>query len=93
VWKHPEGYLVPSYTIITKTAQKEFSTIHPRMPVILPQDHLDEWLKTGKFSVSSALELANNTNLILEKYLVSPIVNSVKNNSQDCILPIDDISP
>jgi len=87
-WKHPDGYLVPSYTIITKEAPKEIATIHPRMPVILPQEHLDHWLKTKNFSVSKTLEIARNSQIVLEKYPVSSLVNSVKNNSSDCILRI-----
>ena len=88
VWKHPDGYLLPSYTVITKEAQKDIAIIHNRMPVILLQKHLDEWLKTENFSVSEALELAKNTNQILEKYPVSPLVNYVKNNSPACLKPL-----
>lgn len=88
VWKHPDGYLLPSYTVITKEAQKDIAIIHNRMPVILPQDHLDNWLKTESFSVARALELAQNSQPILEKYPVSPLVNSVKNNSPECLKPL-----
>jgi putative SOS response-associated peptidase YedK len=91
LWKHPDGYLVPSYTVITKEAQNDITIIHNRMPVILPQEHLDEWLKTEDFSVSDALEIAKNTNPVLEKYTVSPLVNSVKNNSPDCLLPVNEL--
>ena len=89
VWKHPDGSLIPTYTVITKVAQDDIDTIHNRMPVILPQKHLDEWLKTERFSVSIVLELANNTRPILENYPVSSLVNSAKNNSPDCILPLE----
>ena len=91
LWKHPDGYLLPSYTVITKEAQNDITIIHNRMPVILPQKHLDEWLKTEDFSVSDALEIAKNTNPVLEKYTVSPLVNSVKNNSPDCLLPVNEL--
>ena len=89
VWKHPDGYLIPTYTVITKTAQDDIATIYNRMPVILPQEHLDKWLRTKTFNVSEALELAKNTTPLLEKYPVSPWVNSVKNNSPKCILPLN----
>ena len=91
LWKHPDGYLVPSYTVITKEAQNDITIIHNRMPVILPQEHLDEWLKTEDFSVSDALEIAKSTNPVLERYTVSPLVNSVKNNSPDCLLPVKEL--
>ncbi len=89
-WRHPDGYLLPSYTIITKEAQKDLTTIHSRMPVILPQEHLDEWLKTENSSVSEALELAKNSKPTFQKYPVSSLVNSVKNNFPDCILQVEE---
>jgi len=88
MWKNPDGYLIPTYTVITKDAQQEIAAIHNRMPVILPQKHLDTWLKTENFSISKALELAKNTKSALEHFSVSNLVNSVKNNSPDCTLPI-----
>ncbi len=88
VWQHPDGNLLPSYTIITKEAQKDIATIHNRMPVILPQEHLDKWLKTENSSVSEALELAEISKPALEKYPVSPLVNYVKNNSPACLKPL-----
>jgi putative SOS response-associated peptidase YedK len=88
IWKHPDGYLMPTYTVITKDAQQEIAAIHNRMPVILPQKHLDTWLKTENFSVSKALELAKNTKSTLEHFPVSTFVNSVRNSTPDCTLPI-----
>ena len=88
MWKNPDGYLIPTYTVITKDAQQEIAAIHNRMPVILSQKHLDTWLKTENFSISKALELAKNTKSVLEHFSVSNLVNSVKNNSPDCTLPI-----
>ncbi len=71
VWQNPNGLFVPSYTIITKDAQNNLSNIHNRMPVILPQEHLNTWLKNEKHSVSNALELANNSRSDLEHFPVS----------------------
>jgi putative SOS response-associated peptidase YedK len=92
IWKHPDGYLIPSYTIITKEAQNDIATIHNLMPIILPQEHLDKWLKTEKFSVLSVLEIAKHSQPTLANYPVSSFVNSVKNNSPDCILPLNKTS-
>ncbi len=88
VWQHPDGYLMPSYTIITKEAQEDIATIHNRMPVILSQEHLDKWLKTENSTVSDAIELAENSKPALEKYPVSTLVNYVKNNSPACLKPL-----
>lgn len=85
VWQHPGGQLIPSYTIITTEAQKKIELIHNRMPVILPQEHLDKWLKTDNFSVARALELVQDAKPSLVKYPVSQLVNSARNNSPECI--------
>jgi len=87
VWQNPNGLFVQSYTIITKSAQNNLSNIHNRMPVILPQEHLNTWLKNEKHSESNALELANNSMPDLEYFPVSLLVNSVKNNSPECLKP------
>ncbi len=91
VWNHPNGYMISSYTIITKEAQKDIATIHNRMPVILPQKHLDKWLKTVDYSFSKVLEIAKDSRPTLGKYSVSSLVNSARNNSSDCILPVADV--
>ncbi len=88
VWKTPNGFIVPSYTIITKEAQRNLLNIHNRMPVILPQEHLDTWLKNENFSVSHAMELAKDSIIDLESFPVSLLVNSVKNNSPECVKPL-----
>ncbi|MCJ7802514.1 MAG: SOS response-associated peptidase [Candidatus Marinimicrobia bacterium] len=88
IWQNPNGIFVQSYTIITKDAQKNLSNIHNRMPVILSQEHLNTWLKNEKYSVSNALELAKDSKSELEKFPVSLLVNSVKNNSPECLKPL-----
>ena len=88
IWKQPNGNLLPSYTIITKDAQENLSNIHHRMPVILPQVHLNTWLKNEKYSVTNALELAKDSRSELENFPVSLFVNSVKNNSPECLKPL-----
>ena len=88
VWKDPTGKLIPTYTVITKASEDEIAEIHGRMPVILPQEYLDIWLKTEMESSTHALELALTTKSKLDKYPVSTFVNSVRNNSPDCIKPV-----
>ncbi len=62
--------------------------IHDRMPVILPKDAEDFWLDS---------ELEDHTRLLdllqpypaaeMASYTVSTLVNSVKNDSPECIEP------
>jgi len=89
VWKDPKGKLIPTYTVITKASEDIIAEIHGRMPVILPQAHLDIWIKTEMASSTEAIELAKTAKPKLEKYPVSTFVNSVRNNSRDCIKPFN----
>jgi len=88
VWKNSSGQLVPTYSIITKDAQYNLSNIHHRMPVILPQEHLDEWLKTDNNPTENAMQIAKEAMPSLEYFPVSTLVNSVRNNSANCIEPV-----
>ena len=88
VWKNPDGQIVPTYTIITKESQEDIAEIHGRMPAVLLKDQMDKWLKTDDYSIKDALEIAQNTKPVLNKYPVSTFVNSVKNNSEKCIEPV-----
>ena len=36
---------LPVFTIITREPSKELSEIHDRMPLILPQDKIDDWIR------------------------------------------------
>ena len=79
---------IDAYSQAIALDENYIAAIYNRMPIILHQEHLDEWLKTKRFSVSEVLGLVKNTNVILEKYPVSPLVNSARNNSPDCIKPV-----
>jgi putative SOS response-associated peptidase YedK len=63
--------------------------IHDRMPVMLMSDDYDRWLGPG----TSADELKSllwpcDANL-MEAYAVSRAVNSVKNDTEACIEPME----
>jgi putative SOS response-associated peptidase YedK len=64
--------------------------IHDRMPVMLMSEDYDRWLVSG----SSAEELKSLLRPydadLMEAYAVSRVVNSVKNDTEECIEPIED---
>lgn len=84
----PSGEIVSTCTIITTEPNEIVRPIHDRMPVILATDVEDFWLDS---TVEDHRRLAD---LLLpypaeemEAYAVSPLVNSVKNDSIACIEP------
>jgi len=88
VWKSPDGEEVTSCTIITTSANAMMKKIHDRMPVILSKDAQKIWLDPEITDVEKLVALlkpypANK----MQAFAVSPLVNSPKNNSADCIAP------
>ena len=80
-WPNPEtGELLNTFTIVTTKANPLMAKIHnkpqfsddPRMPVILPEDHLEEWLKPlNKEQVQELLVPYPDSEL--EAYTVKPL--------------------
>ncbi len=87
--KLPDGNLYYSCTIITTVPNDLVAMLHQRMPVILSREGEDAWLNTEPAHA-----------LALQKYLtpypaeemvsypVSNLVNSPKNDSADCLIPV-----
>jgi putative SOS response-associated peptidase YedK len=87
-WTSPSGEIVSTCTIVTTEPNDIVRLIHDRMPVILATDVEDFWLD------STVQDHRRLVDLLLpypaeeiEAYAVSPLVNSVKNDSIDCIEP------
>ena len=75
-----------SFTIITTDANEFMSQIHDRMPVILPEENIDDWIDPGETDVERLKELlvpAGEDVLIRRR--VSKDVNSVKNHGAGLI--------
>lgn len=91
-WKDKDGKTtVQSYTIITTAPNKEMSTIHDRMPVILDYQSMDLWLQPIELSQSlldDVLSPAPEDSLNLVR--VSTEVNNTRNNKQELIYPLED---
>ncbi|XP_046505240.1 abasic site processing protein HMCES-like, partial [Equus quagga] len=89
-WEPPEGgdHLY-SYTIITVDACKVLNDIHQRMPAILDgEEAVSKWLDFGEVSTQEALKLIHPTENITF-HPVSSVVNSSRNDSVECLAPID----
>ena len=88
-WTSPEGKTITSCTIITTSANELMKPIHERMPVILSKEAQRTWLDA---EVQNAGELVTLLQAYpadeMQTYPVSPLVNSPKNNSAECIRPV-----
>jgi putative SOS response-associated peptidase YedK len=88
-WNSPEGNIVESCTIVTTSPNQLISEIHDRMPVILPPEQYETWLQDSPPEHSLQQLLMPYPADAMEAYQVSSIVNSPKNDTPACILPID----
>ncbi|XP_015973905.1 abasic site processing protein HMCES isoform X1 [Rousettus aegyptiacus] len=89
-WEPPEGRdCLYSYTIITVDSCKGLNDIHHRMPAILDgEEAVSKWLDFGEVSTEEALKLIHPTENITF-HPVSPVVNNSRNNTPECLVPVD----
>ncbi len=88
IW-HPEADRpAVTFTILTKEASEALSSIHSRMPVVLPPDRQEAWLDPGnqdEESVLPLLMLPPDDSFISEP--VSNRVNGVKHDDPTLLAP------
>ena len=88
-WTDKEsGTALHSCTIITCPANELVSPIHGRMPVILPKEAEASWLVPTEDMESLQSLLVPYDADRMATYVVSDLVNSVKNNSLDLLVEV-----
>jgi putative SOS response-associated peptidase YedK len=95
VWKDPQtGLWVPSAAVITTGANRLVSSIHDRMPVLLPREAWDDWLDPELDDpeyLQSLLEPAPDD--VLDMYPISTRVNNVRNEGPELLEPAAEAPP
>ncbi|MGC6589118.1 SOS response-associated peptidase [Paenibacillus sp. Dod16] len=85
-WKHPDGEILRSCTIITTKPNDLVANVHDRMPVILDNKAVDVWLDpevTDKDKLQELLSPFPADNML--SYPVSAAVGNVKNTGSELI--------
>lgn len=89
-WKDSENNIWKTYSIITTEPNKEMSSIHDRMPVILHPEDEASWLESSRVTRDSIEPLLRPLeDGALEMYKVSTDVNTVKNNDENLLVALD----
>ena len=87
-WQSPDGSEVKSAAIITTTPNSLMTSIHDRMPVILPHDSYAQWLDpTPHFPVDLNSLLVPYPADEMKAYPVSTLVNTPANDRPEVLLP------
>jgi putative SOS response-associated peptidase YedK len=95
VWKDSEtGLWVPSAAVITTAANRLVSSIHDRMPVLLPRQTWADWLDPATDDPDYLLSLLEPApDDVLEMYPISTQVNNVRNQGPELVQPIEEVAP
>ena len=83
--------MVFSFTIITTSPNEMMQSIHDRMPAILLPQEESHWLDEEIQAKDAMALLRPYPTENMRAYKVSTLVNNVRNNTPDLILPISDI--
>jgi len=90
-WVSPEGLAIDSFSILTTTPVDAVRHIHHRMPLILPPEQEDNWLKGPQEWNPQAVQHFLNSLIpcsALRAYPVSPRVNNPRINDPSLISSI-----
>ena len=82
-WTAPNGVVVESCTIITRSATAGIEEVHHRMPVLLERSFIDRWLNPEH--QIDPKDLLHAPPIPLQIVRVSDRVNSVRNDDRECI--------
>jgi putative SOS response-associated peptidase YedK len=92
-WRPAPDEKERTFTIITTAPNALMEPVHDRMPVVLENDAVDEWLFAKQPPEKLMTLLAAVRDDLLVATPVSPRVNSVKNDDPECLLPPDAAQP
>lgn len=85
-WDAPDGSILHSFTIITTAANELVKPIHDRMPVILREEDEAMWLDVDQHDPERLKTLlVPYAESEMDAHAVSPLVNSVAHDSEDCL--------
>ncbi|KAM7006171.1 abasic site processing protein HMCES [Tautogolabrus adspersus] len=89
-WTPPGGgEPLYTYSVITVKSSPNLQSIHDRMPAILDgEEEVRRWLDFGAVKSLDALKLLESKN-ILTFHPVSSLVSNSRNNSPECLQPVD----
>ncbi len=89
IWNPPEGKELSTCTIITTGPNEKLKDIHNRMPVILPKENEEPWLSESSDPSILKGMLTPFPSDEIDFHYVSTLVNSPRNNSPECIKPVE----
>ena len=78
---------VDTFVILTMAAAPAIADIHHRQPLILEDDAAEEWLRPGPAPVDVITRAKKGCGSAYDRWPVSSLVNSPRNDSPDLLMP------
>lgn len=89
-WKNPDGNITESFLILNTSSNKLINPLHNRMPVILDPQNKDTWLDNQVVTPEQLKPFFTAyPSEKMEMYQVRDLVNSPRNDTPECIQPIN----
>ena len=82
------GAVAVSAAMVVGEANPLVGGVHDRLPVMLTSEDYDRWLDPAMSVEELESMLRPYDPALMEAYAVSRIVNSVKNDTEECIEPL-----
>lgn len=87
-WKNPEGSWLETFSVITTSPNPLMAPIHDRMPVILPENLVDEWMNPSMETELLLKLLVPFDEALMTAQPVSSRVGNVRNDDAELIQPL-----
>jgi putative SOS response-associated peptidase YedK len=87
-WNGPNGEELDTAAIVTTKANRTLSSIHDRMPVVVPPEAFDLWLDCAEVDATTAAALIQPAQEdLFEAYEISTAVNRTANDNPELLEP------
>lgn len=92
IWKDIEGKEFPGFSILTTEANSLVGKYHTRMPVIIEEKNLDEWMDNSHYNPIIIKQLSQPYSAKkMEAYRVGKEIGNSKNDGKELIKKLPDI--
>ena len=90
-WEGKQGEVIESVAIITTSANELMQPIHDRMPVILEEEDVAEWIapETKLEKALAMLKPCSSARMVV--YPVSSLVNSARHDGPECVARVNEM--
>jgi len=90
-WHSSDGSSMRSCALLMRPPNELIAPIHDRMAIVLRDEHVKAWLSSDEQSPDELMPLLEQAPVeLFEAFAVSKLVNSPKNDTPECIKPVED---